>query len=49
LMRQCKVDRKLLVKRDISLPGAVLAAFAPLGEAVVLPSTQNAAEGRFGP
>jgi hypothetical protein len=38
-----------LVKRDNSLPGALLAAFAPLGGAVVLFSAQIAAEGRLGP
>jgi hypothetical protein len=41
-------DRRLLVKRDTSLPGAVLAAFAPLGGAWVLFSVQIAAEGRLG-
>ena len=38
-----------LVERDNSLPGALLAPFAPLGGSVVLFSTQIAAEGRLGP
>ena len=38
-----------LVERDNSLPGALLAAFAPLGGSVVLFSAQIAAEGRLGP
>jgi hypothetical protein len=38
-----------LVERDNSLPGALLAAFAPLGGSVVLFSSQIAAEGRLGP
>jgi uncharacterized membrane protein len=36
-----------LVERDNTLPGAVLAAFAPLG-GVVLLWAQNAAEGQLG-
>ena len=38
-----------LVERDNSLPGALLAAFAPLGGSVVLFSAQIAAEGPLGP
>ena len=38
-----------LVERDNSLPGALLAAFAPLGGAWCCFSAQIAAEGRLGP
>ena len=38
----------LLVQEDNSLPGAVLADFAPLGASVVLLSAQVAIEGRLG-
>ena len=37
-----------LVERDYSLPGTLLAAFAPLGGAWVLFSAQFAADGRLG-
>jgi hypothetical protein len=37
-----------LVERNNSLPGALLAAFAPLGGSVVLFSAKIAAEGRLG-
>jgi hypothetical protein len=39
---------RLLVQQDNSLPGAVLAASAPLGATVVLHSRQDAAEERLG-
>jgi hypothetical protein len=40
---------QLLVERDNSLRGTVLADFAPLGASVVLLSAQIAAEGCLGP
>jgi hypothetical protein len=43
------MNTQLFVERDNSLPGAVLADFAPLGASVVLLSAQVAAEGRVGP
>jgi hypothetical protein len=41
-------NTQLLVELDNSLPGAVLAAFAPLGATMLLFSPQNAAEERLG-
>ena len=43
------MNTQLFVERDNSLPGAVLADFAPLGAGVVLFSAQIAAEGPLGP
>ena len=41
------MNTQLFVERDNSLPGAMLAAFAPFG--AVVRSTQIAAEGQVGP
>ena len=48
LTRYCNANTRLLVQRDNSLPGAVLAGFAPLGARVVLLPVEVAAEGRLG-
>jgi hypothetical protein len=37
----------MLVQRDHSMPGSMLAAFAPLGASVVLPRVKVATEGRL--
>jgi len=42
-------NTRLLVQRDHSMPDAVLADFAPLGERVVLLSAEVATEGRLNP
>jgi hypothetical protein len=41
-------ETRLLVQRDNSLPGAVLADFAPLGASVVLLRAEDATERRLG-
>ena len=49
LTQYCNVNTRLLVQRDNSLPGAVLANFAPLGASVVLLRAEVAPEGRLEP